>query len=127
MEKAGSVRTRRGHPSSFEEYFEKYQPLLKKICKEFWKKYCYRIDSWNDLYQTIQYLFIYAYNIWQPEKGSFEGYLERVIRYKLRSMLNGEYAPWSSKSPFTFLKDRKVQLYFMEEDLLEEYSYEMNI
>lgn len=121
MEKRGSVKERRDHPSSFEEYFEKYQPLLKKICKEFWKKYCYKIDSWNDLYQTIQYLFIYAYNIWQPEKGSFEGYLEKVVRYKLRSMLNGEYAPWSSNSPFTFLKDRKIQLHFMEEDILEQY------
>jgi len=47
-----------------------------------------------------------------------------VIRYKLRSMLNGEYAPWSSKSPFTFLKDRKVELYLLEQDILEQYARE---
>ncbi len=124
MEKAGSLNRREGHPSCFEEYFEKYQPLLKKICKEFWEKYCYRIDSWNDLYQTIQYLFIYAYDIWQPEKGSFEAHLQRVIRYKLKSMLKGEYAPLSKQSPFTFLKDRKIQLYLLEEDELEHYLCE---
>ncbi|WP_171816315.1 hypothetical protein [Thermotoga profunda] len=124
MEKRGGMKRRRGQPSSFEEYFEKFQPFLKKICTEYWNKYCYRIDSWNDLYQTIQYLFIYVYNTWQPEKGSFELYLETVMRYKLKSMLNGEYAPWSSESPFTFLKDRKIQLYLVEDEILDQYSYE---
>ncbi len=125
MEEKGSVKKegRGSTPSSFEEYFEKYQPLLKKICKDFWERYCYRIDSWNDLYQTIQYLFIYAYNIWQPEKGSFEAHLERVLKYKLKSMLSGEYAPWSRCSPFTFLKDRRIQLYLVEEEFIEQSLY----
>lgn len=123
MEAKSSIKKRRrDNPSSFEEYFEQFQPLLKKICKEFWSKYCYRIDSWNDLYQTIQYLFIYAYNTWQPEKGSFEFHLKEVVKYKLKSMLNGEYAPWSKYSPFTFLKDRKVELCLVEEEFFERYQ-----
>lgn len=125
-EKGGVKQERRENPSSFEEYFERYQPLLKRICKEFYKKYSYRIDSWNDLYQTIQYLFIYAYNIWQPGKGSFEAHLERVVNYKLRSMLGGEYAPWSKCYPFTFLKDRKIQLYLVEEEFLENCLYKVD-
>lgn len=124
MEKTGSVR--RARPSSLcEQLFEQYNPLLKNISKEYWQKHRSKIDSYEDLYQTVCYLFVYAYHTWQPEKGSFVGHLKRVLALKLKSMLNGEYAPWCGDRPFTFLRERKGKEDRVETILLEEEFFDI--
>ncbi|MEJ5228519.1 MAG: sigma factor [Pseudothermotoga sp.] len=119
MEETGSMR--RGFPSSLcEQLFQQYSPLLKSVCKEYWRKYYPRIDSYEDLYQSVCYLFMYAYHIWQPEKGPFGSHLKRVLNFKLKAMLKGEYAPWHGDRPFNFLKYRKSEEERYETILLDE-------
>ncbi|MGJ8454502.1 sigma factor [Pseudothermotoga sp. U03pept] len=110
-----------------EELFKQYNPILKSVCKEFWNKHFPKIDSYQDLYQTACYLFIYAYHTWQPEKGNFASHLKRVLSFKLKSMLKGEYAPWHDGKPFTFLKDVVRKSGNCETNLLEDEFFDMYI
>ena len=46
---------------------------------------------------------LYAIQLYNPEKGSLESHIKRVVNLKLKSMLAGEMAPRSGEYPFTFL------------------------
>jgi len=99
---------RRDRPSScIEDLFEKYRPLIYSICSSIWGKQAYRITSYDDLFQTACYIFVYAYHTWIPERGKFGSHLKRVLKYKLMNMLKGSAPPWSRGYPFTFLSDFK--------------------
>ena len=87
-----------------EELFMRYQPLIRSIVSRYWRIYKDRIQSYQDLYQTASYLFLYALEIFKPEKGDLGSHIKRVISLKLNSMLRGEMAPRSSDRPFTFLR-----------------------
>jgi len=90
------------------ELFRKYVPLIKSTASRFWRKHKSKITSYEDLYQTICYLFLYAYELWDPGRGKFGPHLKNVLEYKLKSMMKGEKAPRSKEYPFSFLKSRYV-------------------
>ena len=89
-----------------DELFMKYIPLIRSTASRFWKKYKKKIMSYEDLYQTICYLFLYAYELWDPERGKFGPHLKNVLEYKLKAMMKGEKAPRSKEYPFSFLKPK---------------------
>jgi uncharacterized membrane protein YesL len=80
-----------------------FEPFIKKIASETYKKNWWRIQSYEDLYQTIVYLLLYALEIYNEEKGPLANHIKTVITLKLKSMLSGEHAPRSKGYPFTFL------------------------
>ncbi len=79
------------------------EPFLKKLAAETYSRHGWRIQSYEDLYQTLVYLVMYAVDIYKPSKGDLIPHVINVVRLKLRSMLAGEYAPRSRDYPFTFL------------------------
>ena len=89
-----------------DKLFKQYTPLMKSMAGKFWKKYRDIIISYDDLYQTVCYLFLYAYELWDPKRGKFGPHLKNVLEYKLKSMIRGEKAPRSREYPFSFLKSR---------------------
>ncbi len=70
-----------------------YESLARKIAWRFWKRY--RVDSWEDLYQTIWYLLLHG-------KGKCEEkYLPNYVTMKLKSHLTrGEKLPGTLDLPF---------------------------
>ncbi len=62
------------------------------------------VQSFEDIYQTSCYLFLYALENYDPDKGPLAPHIKRTIKYKLRAMLKGERAPRSGEYPFTFLR-----------------------
>lgn len=72
-----------------------------------------KIISYEDLFQTTCYLFLYAYELWDPERGKFGPHLKNVLEYKLKAMIKGEKAPRSKEYPFTFLKSK----YLLKEEV----------
>ena len=90
--------------------YQKYTPLLRSISSRYWRHYRESIQSYQDLYQTVCYLFLYALDIYKPEKGKLGPHLKRTITLKLNSMLKGERAPRSKDYPFTFLRHTVVEI-----------------
>ena len=74
-----------------------------KTARSFYKRYRHNITTYDDLYQTVCYLFLYALKIYKKEKGPLGPHIKRTIELKLRSMLRGEKAPLSGNYPFSFL------------------------
>ncbi|AEH51656.1 sigma factor [Pseudothermotoga thermarum] len=107
-------------PQTLEEAFEKFSPFLFKLAKTTWQKHRHRITSYDDLIQSIRYLFIYAYKMHDPAKGPFKAYMKTIVTQKLKHMLAGGNPPWCKESPFTFLKQRKIDcIYLEDEDVLD--------
>ncbi len=77
---------------------------MKNLAAKTYRKYHYKITSYEDLYQTLAYLLLYSIDIYDPCRGSLPAHIKRTVNYKLKSMLSGEYAPRSGKTPFTFLR-----------------------
>lgn len=88
----------------YERIYREYEPFLKSLAARTYRKYGYKITSYNDLYQTLIYLLFYSIDIYDPRRGSLPAHIKRTVNFKLRSMLSGEYAPKSRGKPFTFLK-----------------------
>ena len=80
--------------------FERFEPLLKKLARRY-SKYGDLIDSYDDLYQTIAYLFMYSLKIYDPRRGKLSSHIKATITRKLNSMIfSREPAPLSSSAPF---------------------------
>ncbi len=77
---------------------------MRSISGRYYRAYWYKIQSYEDLYQTVWYLFLYALDIHDPAKGNLASHLKRTIEYKLNAMMRGERAPKSGEYPFTFLR-----------------------
>ena len=92
-----------GRDEGIEELYSRFKPLLKKTAQRFYIFHRSKITSYEDLYQTICYLFLYAIRSYNPEKGRLAPHIKRTVNLKLRSMLRGEKAPLSGKYPFSFL------------------------
>ena len=85
------------------ELLRRVEPFLRKLAADTYRRHRWRIQSYEDLYQTLVYLALYAMELHNPSKGPLIPYIITVVRLKLRSMLAGEYAPRSRDYPFTFL------------------------
>ncbi len=103
-------------PSSLQEALECFSPFLYKLAKDTWDRYRYKIISYQDLLQSIYYLFIYAYLTYDPEKGTFKAYMTTVVKQKLKNMLDGANPPWCKENPFTFLSCRKIEYVLCEDE-----------
>ncbi len=88
----------------YERVYRKFEPFLRSLAAKTYRKYRYKITSYDDLYQTLVYLLFYSIDIYDPSRGSLPAHIKRTVNYKLKSMLSGEYAPKSKESPFTFLR-----------------------
>ena len=88
----------------YEKLYERFEPFLKSVAAKTYRKNGWKVQSYEDLYQSVVYLFLYALKIYNPEKGELEPHVKRVVNLKLKSMLAGERAPWSGEYPFTFLR-----------------------
>ncbi len=115
---------RESAPSSLKEAIEKFSPFLFKLAKDTWEKYSYKILSYEDLIQTIYYLFIYAYKLYDPSKGTFKAYMKTIVTQKLNNMLSGSNPPWCRETPFTFLINRKIEYILCEDDEILDYVYQ---
>ena len=93
-----------------EKLYKRFEPLLRKTAKKFYSVYKSRITSYEDLYQTICYLFLYALKNYDPDRGKLAPHIKRTINLKLRSMIRGEKAPLSSDYPFSFLSKEVYSL-----------------
>ena len=93
-----------------EKLYKRFEPLLKKTARSFYRIHRSKITSYEDLYQTICYLFLYALKNYDSEKGNLAPHIKRTIDFKLRSMLRGEKAPLSGTYPFSFLSKKVYSL-----------------
>ncbi|MFN3283594.1 MAG: sigma factor [Pseudothermotoga sp.] len=111
---------RENAPSSLKEAIEKFSPFLYKLAKDTWDRYSYKIVSYEDLLQSIYYLFIYSYKTYDPNRGNFKAYMKTVVTQKLNNMLDGSNPPWCKERPFSFLTHRKFEYTLCEdEDILD--------
>ncbi|PLV56759.1 sigma factor [Thermotoga sp. SG1] len=89
---------------SLESLFQKHESDLQKKAKYFFRKYDYKILSFEDLYQTICYLFCYAYRTWNKDRGEFEPYFKCIINRKMNDIIAGKTPPHCCDLPFSILK-----------------------
>lgn len=88
----------------YERVYREFEPFLRSLASRTYRKYGYKITSYEDLYQTLVYLLMYSIDIYDPQRSSLPAHIKRTVNYKLKSMLSGEYAPRSRENPFTFLR-----------------------
>ena len=99
-----------GYSRSREELILSFEPLVKATAGRTYRKLSWMITSYEDLYQTVWYLVLYAFETYDPARGKLAPHVKATVDRKLHSMLNGEKAPRSSGYPFTFLRQKEVLL-----------------
>jgi len=86
------------------ELFERYRAEVEAKTRYFFKKWGYKVHSYEDLYQTVACIFTYAYKTWKKEKGRFDAHLKSTINRKVIDLLQGIPLPGCSDAPFDILK-----------------------
>ncbi|PLV59339.1 hypothetical protein [Thermotoga sp. KOL6] len=104
-----SLKKRSDEELSMGELFEKYHDEILKKTFHFFKKYKYKLLSFEDLYQTICYLFCYACKTWKKEKGNFIAHFKCTVDRKMNDIIAGRNAPWCKNTPFKILKSEYLQ------------------
>jgi hypothetical protein len=105
---------------SIDLLFQKYEPDLKKKAGHFFKKFGYKFISYEDLYQTICYLFCYAHKLWDKDKGEFEPYFRCIVNRKMNDIVAGKTPPRCCDYPFNVLKPEYLKEPCYPEDLDDE-------